>query len=88
MFLGLGAGFPVLKKTQRVVREKNSPETSRVLLIINKYHTSFLWKYFYIFINMTQYQQEPETKPEDKGDIPKQDEAQKKPKWMPPKHPG
>ncbi|XP_044035801.1 putative protein tag-278 [Siniperca chuatsi] len=55
---GLGAGFPVLKKTQRVVRDENSPS------------------------------QEPETKPEEKSDTPKQDEAQHKPKWMPPRHPG
>lgn len=32
--LGLGAGFPVLKKTQHVVREENRPETSQVLLIM------------------------------------------------------
>lgn len=37
---------------------------------------------------MSLYQQDPETKPEDKSDTPKQDEAQQKPKWMPPKHPG
>nr|XP_020478959.1 probable serine/threonine-protein kinase kinX isoform X2 [Monopterus albus] len=32
--------------------------------------------------------QKPETKTEDKNDTPKQDEAQPKPKWMPPRHPG
>ena len=37
--LGLGAGFPVLKKTQRVVTDENSSETpSQVLLIIFEYH--------------------------------------------------
>ncbi|XP_068439786.1 uro-adherence factor A isoform X2 [Clinocottus analis] len=44
---GLGAGFPVLKKTQRV-----------------------------------------ETKPEERSDTHTQDEAQHKPKWMPPRQPG
>ncbi|XP_023145585.2 uncharacterized protein si:ch211-136m16.8 isoform X2 [Amphiprion ocellaris] len=58
---GLGAGFPVLKKTQRVVKEENSQETPS---------------------------QEPEVKPEEKSDAPQQDEAQHKPKWMPPRHPG
>ncbi|XP_042363892.1 uncharacterized protein si:ch211-136m16.8 [Plectropomus leopardus] len=56
---GLGAGFPVLKKTQRVVRDENSPETLS-----------------------------EETKAEEKSDTPKQEEAQRKPKWMPPRHPG
>ncbi|XP_070708561.1 enolase-phosphatase E1 [Pempheris klunzingeri] len=32
--------------------------------------------------------QESETKPEEKNDTLKQEEAQHKPKWMPPKHPG
>ncbi|KAM3591915.1 uncharacterized protein V6R79_009441 [Siganus canaliculatus] len=32
--------------------------------------------------------QETETKPEEKSDTPKQDEAQHKPRWMPPRHPG
>ncbi|XP_038591294.1 myb-like protein X isoform X3 [Micropterus salmoides] len=36
---------------------------------------------------LPQYQQEPETKPEE-SDTPKQEEAQHKPKWMPPRHPG
>lgn len=54
---GFGAGFPVLKKTQRVERDENSPDT---------------------------VSQEPE----EKSDTPKQDEAQQKPKWMPPRHPG
>ncbi|KAI4807340.1 hypothetical protein KUCAC02_027154 [Chaenocephalus aceratus] len=54
---GFGAGFPVLKKTQRVERNENSPDT---------------------------VSQEPE----EKSDTPKQDEAQQKPKWMPPRHPG
>ncbi|XP_051795951.1 titin homolog isoform X2 [Acanthochromis polyacanthus] len=58
---GLGAGFPVLKKTQRVVKEENSQES---------------------------LSQEPEVKPEEKSDAPQQDEAQHKPKWMPPRHPG
>uniref|UniRef100_UPI0037E89EC0 enolase-phosphatase E1 n=1 Tax=Semicossyphus pulcher TaxID=241346 RepID=UPI0037E89EC0 len=58
---GLGAGFPVLKKTQRVVRDENSPES---------------------------ISQEPDAEPEEKTDPPKQDEAQHKPKWMPPRHPG
>ncbi|XP_067432161.1 enolase-phosphatase E1 [Thunnus thynnus] len=58
---GLGTGFPVLKKTPRVVRDENNPETSS---------------------------QESETKPEEKDDTPKQDEAQQKPKWMPPRQPG
>ncbi|XP_029384345.1 uncharacterized protein LOC115060540 isoform X2 [Echeneis naucrates] len=58
---GLGGGFPVLKKTQCVVKEDRSPET---------------------------VSQEPETKPEEKSDIPKQDEPKHKPKWMPPQHPG
>lgn len=57
---GLGAGFPVLRKTH-VVTEEKSPETPL---------------------------QEPETKPEEKRDIPKHDEAQHRPKWMPPRHPG
>ncbi|XP_056222367.1 claspin [Seriola aureovittata] len=56
---GLGAGFPVLKKT-RVVREDKSSESS----------------------------QEPESKSEEKSDTPKQDEAQHRPKWMPPRQPG
>ncbi|XP_076615323.1 uncharacterized protein LOC143338651 isoform X1 [Chaetodon auriga] len=46
---GLGAGFPVLKRTQR---------------------------------------EEPETKPEEESNTPKEDEPQRKPKWMPPGHPG
>ncbi|XP_010778467.1 nestin isoform X2 [Notothenia coriiceps] len=54
---GFGAGFPVLKKTQRVERDENSPDT------------------------VSQEQEE-------KSDTPKQDEAQQKPKWMPPRHPG
>nr|CBN81372.1 Uncharacterized protein [Dicentrarchus labrax] len=58
---GLGAGFPVLKKTQRIVRDENSPDT---------------------------VSQEPDAKPAEKSDTPKQDEIQHKPKWMPPKHPG
>ncbi|XP_035516619.1 uncharacterized protein si:ch211-136m16.8 [Morone saxatilis] len=58
---GLGAGFPVLKKTQRIVRDENSPHT---------------------------VSQEPDAKPAEKSDTPKQDEVQHKPKWMPPKHPG
>ncbi|XP_078135591.1 uncharacterized protein LOC144536373 isoform X1 [Sander vitreus] len=56
---GLGAGFPVLKKTQQVVSDEYSSET------------------------LSQ-----ETKPEEKSDAPKQDEAQPKPKWMTPRHPG
>ncbi|XP_037610755.1 CAP-Gly domain-containing linker protein 1 isoform X3 [Sebastes umbrosus] len=56
---GFGAGFPVLKKTRKVVREENSPDA------------------------LSQ-----ETKPEEKSDTPKQDEAPHRPKWMPPKHPG
>ena len=32
--LGLGAGFPVLKKTQRVANEENAAETSLQVLII------------------------------------------------------
>ncbi|KAK1881400.1 Polyribonucleotide nucleotidyltransferase [Dissostichus eleginoides] len=54
---GFGAGFPVLKKTQRVERDETSPDT---------------------------VSQEPE----EKSDTSKQDEAQQKPKWMPPRHPG
>ncbi|KAF7659534.1 hypothetical protein LDENG_00295890 [Lucifuga dentata] len=57
---GLGGGFPVLKKTQRVVRDENQENTL----------------------------QEHETQPDEKGDTPKQDEVQPKPKWMPPRHPG
>ncbi|XP_059180978.1 microtubule-associated protein 1B [Centropristis striata] len=56
---GLGAGFPVLKKTKPQVADENSPDT------LSK-----------------------ETVPEEKSDAPKQDEAQHKPKWMPPRHPG
>ncbi|XP_031698974.1 uncharacterized protein LOC116381189 [Anarrhichthys ocellatus] len=56
---GLGAGFPVLKKTQRVARDESSPNT------------------------LSQ-----ETKPEERSDTHTQDEAQHKPKWMPPRHPG
>ncbi|XP_071319046.1 uro-adherence factor A isoform X1 [Trachinotus anak] len=58
---GLGAGFPVLKKTPRVVKEDNSSEG---------------------------LSQEAETRPEEMSDAPKQDEAPRKPKWMPPRHPG
>ncbi|KAM6898475.1 uncharacterized protein PEZ65_020521 [Lycodopsis pacificus] len=56
---GLGAGFPVLKKTQRVARDESSPNT------------------------LSQ-----ETKPEERSDTHTQDEAQHKPKWMPPRQPG
>ncbi|KAM9424055.1 uncharacterized protein KZ484_026733 [Pholidichthys leucotaenia] len=57
---GLGAGFPVLKKTQKLVKEENCSNTPS---------------------------QESDIKP-DKSDNPSQDEAQRKPKWMPPGHPG
>lgn len=86
VFLGFGAGFPVLKKTRKVVREENSPDAlSQVLLILFEYHFSLMLRCIYI-IKMSQYQQE--TKPEEKSDTPKQDEAPHRPKWMPPKHPG
>lgn len=93
IFLGLGAGFPVLKKTQRAVRDENTQETvSQVLLRVFKY-LFFPLKLRYIYkciIKMTELPQEPETKPEEKNDAPPQEEeeAPKKPKWMPPKHPG
>lgn len=34
-FVGLGAGFPVLKKTPRVVRDENSQEPLSQVLITN-----------------------------------------------------
>ena len=34
-FVGLGAGFPILKKTARVVRDENSQEPLSQVLIIN-----------------------------------------------------
>ncbi|XP_029933691.1 microtubule-associated protein futsch [Myripristis murdjan] len=58
---GLGAGFPVLKKTPRVEKDENNAEGSS---------------------------QKSEAEPEVKDDAPKQEEAEHKPKWMPPKHPG
>uniref|UniRef100_UPI003AAF7887 uncharacterized protein n=1 Tax=Centroberyx gerrardi TaxID=166262 RepID=UPI003AAF7887 len=59
---GFGAGFPVLKKTQRVVKDEHDTENSS---------------------------QKSATEPEEKDDeAPKQEEAERKPKWMPPRHPG
>ena len=41
-----------------------------------------------IKIKVTQYQQEPEKKAEEKSDATKREEAQHRPKWMPPGHAG
>ncbi|XP_024866548.1 titin homolog [Kryptolebias marmoratus] len=58
---GFGAGFPVLKKTQRSKGGENNQDTQS---------------------------QEPEKKSGEKSEGAKQDEAQHKPKWMPPGHAG
>ena len=48
-FVGLGAGFPVLKKTPRVVRDENSQEPlSQVLIIISECH-------FYVMLRLVLY---------------------------------
>lgn len=88
--LGLGAGFPVLKKTQRTVKNETSEETpSKVLLILsNSLILSFLLRFACYLQSMSQYHQESETKPEEKSDSPKHEEPQRKPKWMPPRQPG
>ncbi|XP_071395816.1 A-kinase anchor protein 12 [Centroberyx affinis] len=58
---GFGAGFPVLKKTRKVVKDEDNTESSS---------------------------QKSATEPEVKDEAPKQEEAEHKPKWMPPRHPG
>lgn len=59
---------------------------------IHRYYYLQLNNCFYLHlhikIKVRMYQQEPEKKAEEKSDAPKRDEAQQRPKWMPPGHPG
>ncbi|KAM4623565.1 uncharacterized protein ACJ7VT_004606 [Polymixia lowei] len=58
---GLGVGFPVLKKTRKVMDEENNTEVSV---------------------------QKSETEPEVKDGSPRHEEAERKPRWTPPRQPG